>query len=268
MPVFVAVKYPVIPSFHHWRFPHGNLPPPWRHLQLSEFVPPNPTLKGPAAAMRRDITCRLSGYMDGVEKAHLVPEAEMLWFVSNQMDQYCRRPLEISAINDKKNMLVLRKDLHHLFDARRFAFVPKRFGGSGPESAELVTHVLLPSGSPEFVDLYHNRLPQLIRGSSIECIFARFAWSLFTDECIPFFQLDLEYAVRLWDPTTGEAKDQTLRGLDIGSHSQVFTTTRSLLAQGGGRGDSGDGYSSDDGEQDSEIWDEPPRGRSRKRGRL
>jgi hypothetical protein len=52
----VAVKYPVIPSFHHWRFPHGsfdengvlrgNLPPPWKHLRLPEFAPPRPTLKG------------------------------------------------------------------------------------------------------------------------------------------------------------------------------------------------------------------------------
>ena len=50
------------------------------------FVPPRPTLKGPAAAMDRDVTCWVPGYMDGVEKAHLVPEGERLWFVSNRMD--------------------------------------------------------------------------------------------------------------------------------------------------------------------------------------
>jgi hypothetical protein len=94
----VVVKYPVIPSFHHWRFPHdsfdengvlrGNLPPPWKYLRLPGFVPPHPTLKGPLAAMERDITCRVSGYMDGVKKAHLVPEGERLWFISNKMDRY------------------------------------------------------------------------------------------------------------------------------------------------------------------------------------
>ena len=57
-------------------------------VRLPEFAPPRPTLKGPAAAMDRDITCRVSGYMDGVEKAHLVPEGERLWFVSNKMDRY------------------------------------------------------------------------------------------------------------------------------------------------------------------------------------
>ncbi|POR32602.1 Uncharacterized protein TPAR_07172 [Tolypocladium paradoxum] len=284
-------KYPVIPSFHHWRFPHGgfdedgeplgNLPPPWRNLRLPAFVPPRPTLKGPAAAMDRDITCRVSGYMDAVEKAHLVPEGERLWFVSNRMDRYCRRPLEVSAISDDKNILILRKDLHHLFDARRFTFVPKRFGACTSEFAELVTHVLLPSGSPELVGLYHNRSPQPIRGISVECLFARFAWSLFADEHIPFFQSDLEYAVRLWDKAKGEAETQTLRGLDIRSSAQVFEATRSqsrsvspkkrsLSTQGGGRINGGDGYWSDDRdstryEHDCDSWDEPPRGRLRKR---
>jgi hypothetical protein len=30
--------------------------------------------------------------MDGVEKAHLVPEGERLWFVSNKMDRYYTVP--------------------------------------------------------------------------------------------------------------------------------------------------------------------------------
>lgn len=158
--------------------------------------------------------------------------------------------------------------------------MPRRFGTCASESAELVTHVLLPSGSPEFVGLYHNRSPQLIRGISVECLFARFAWSLFTDEHIPFFQSDLEYTVRLWDKAKGEAETQTLRGLDVRSSAQVFESTRpqsrsvspkkrSLPTQSGGV-DGGDGDWSDDGdstgdEHDGDSWDEPPRGRSRKR---
>ncbi|AEO62005.1 hypothetical protein MYCTH_2312885 [Thermothelomyces thermophilus ATCC 42464] len=276
-----SFKYPVIPSFHHWRFPHGNLPPPWRNLQLPEFILPRPTLKGPAAAMDRDITCRISGYMDAVEKAHLVPEGERLWFVSNKLDRYCRRPLEVAAINDDKNMLILRKDLHHLFDARRFTFVPKQFGAYTSESFQLVTHVLLPSGSPELVGLYHNRLPQPIRGISVECLFARFAWCIFTDEHMPFFLSELEYVVRLWDKARGETETRTLRGLDVRSSAQVFESARSqnrsvspkkrsLSTQGDGRLDSGDGYWSDDDDRTSDDdecgWlGEPPRGRRRKR---
>jgi hypothetical protein len=170
--------------------------------------------------------------------------------------------------------------LHHLFDARRFTFLPKRFGTCASESTELVTHVLLPSGSPELVGLYHNRSPQPIRGISVECLFARFAWSLFTDEHIPFFGSGLEYAVRLWDEAKGEAETRTLRGLDVKSKAQVFEPTRSqsrsvspkkrsLSTQAGGR-DDGDGYWPDGGddmpdEHGRDGWDEPPRGRPLKR---
>ena len=96
--IHATVRYPVVPSFHHWRFPHGNsedeggaprgnLPPPWRDVHLPDLTSLCPTAKGPAAAMERDITCRVTGHMNAVEKAHLVPEGERLWFVSNKMDR-------------------------------------------------------------------------------------------------------------------------------------------------------------------------------------
>ncbi|KAK3682857.1 hypothetical protein B0T22DRAFT_472135 [Podospora appendiculata] len=231
--------------------------------------------------MDRDITCRLFGYMDAVENAHLVPVGERLWFVSNRMDKHCQRPPEVSAISDDKKILILRNDLRHLFDARRFTFVPKQFGTFTSESAELVTHVLLPSGSPELVDLYHNRSPQPIRGISVECLFARFAWSLFTDDHIPFSRSVLEYALHLWDEAKGETETQALRELDVRSRAQVFGSSRSLSqsaspkkrslsTQGGGQDNEGDGYWSGDGDitgddHDVDSWDNVPRGRPRKR---
>lgn len=27
-------KYPVLPSFDHWRFPHGDIPAPWSSLRI------------------------------------------------------------------------------------------------------------------------------------------------------------------------------------------------------------------------------------------
>ncbi|KAK0712180.1 hypothetical protein B0T21DRAFT_297413 [Apiosordaria backusii] len=286
-----SFKYPVIPSFHHWRFPHsgfdeagearGDLPPPWRSLRLPELAPPRPTVMGPAAALSRDITCRVSGYMDAVENAHLVPVGERLWFISNGMKRQETAPF---ASVFWPNILILRKDIHHLFDARRFTFLPKRFGTRTAESAELVTHVLRPTGSPELVGLYHNRSPQPIRGVSVECLFARFAWSLFTEKHLPFFESGLEYAVRLWDEAKGEAETKTLRGLDVGLWARIFEraqsqsrsaspTKRSISTQGDGQDDGdGEGYWSDDqdiivgDELECDGWDEPPRGRPRKRG--
>ncbi|KAK3904798.1 hypothetical protein C8A05DRAFT_13369 [Staphylotrichum tortipilum] len=280
-------KYPVVPSLQHWRFPHGDLPPTWTALQLSDHTAQLPTVKGLAAARARDVTCRISAYMDAVEIAHLVPAAERLWFVSNGMQRYCWRPLEASAINDENNLIVLRRDIHYLFDSRRFTLIPKRFITDPVGSLQLVSHVLIPSGSPELVGLYHNRSPQSIRGISLECLFARFAWSLFTDEHVPFFGSGLKYAVRLWSEEKNEAEIQTLRGHDIGSRTQVFdSTTRSQsrsisprkrprptqgndsLANGGG------GYWSDDEEEMEDAMkekdycdaqDQPPRGRTMKR---
>ncbi|KAK3311627.1 uncharacterized protein B0T15DRAFT_81386 [Chaetomium strumarium] len=195
------------------------------------------------------------------------------------MHRYCRLPQEVAAINDDKNIVILRKDLHHLFDARRFTFIPKRFGSS--ESAELVTHVLLPSGSAEFIGLYHNRLPQPIRGISVEFLFARFAWCLFRDEHLQFFLSDLEYVVCLWDKARDETHTRTLQGPDVRSIAQVFQPPRSqsrsvsqkrrsLLTQDQDGADDGDGYWSDDGDSTSDepelnSFDEPPRGRRRKR---
>lgn len=287
-------KYPVVPSFQHWRFPHGgfdeedgmpsgNLPPPWRGLRIPDPMPPRPTLKGGDAAMERDITCRVTGHMNAVEKAHLVPEGERLWFISNSMDRYCRRPLEVSPINDDKNIIVLRKDIHHLFDTRRLTLMPKRFGTRTPESAKLVSHVLLPSGSPELIGLYHNRQPQPITGISVECLYARFAWSIFTDEHMPFFQSDLTYSVRLWSSVTGEAEIRNQKGLDVKSISRIFESARSQSrsvspkkrSRGSGPADGGYDCSSsvdennasddDSGGDSNNDNDHPPRGRPRKR---
>jgi hypothetical protein len=188
--------------------------------------------------------------------------------------RYCRQPLEVSAINDDKNILILRKDLHHLFDMRRFAFVPKQFGTSEP--VELVMHVLLPLGSPDIVGLYHNRCTQPIRGVSVECLFAHFAWALFTDEHMPFLGSDLKYAVRLWDKDEGKAETRTLGGLEVRSIAHVFEPIRSQSrsvspkkrshsTQGGHRDKNSYDDNDDDGDSVDEILDEPSRGRPRKR---
>ena len=183
--------------------------------------------------------------------------------------RYCRRPLEVSPINDDKNIVLLRKDVHHLFGTRRFAFVPKSFGPTTttttpPRLAQLVTHVLLPSGSPELIGLYHNRLTQPLCGISVECLFARFAWSIFTDEHIPFFQSDVECTVILWNSAKGETETRTMKGLDVRSIAQIFESTRSqsrsispnkrpFSTHGGARDDNADNisYSEDDVAEDT-----------------
>lgn len=163
--------------------------------------------------------------MDALESGHLVPASERLWFTSKQMDSYCHLPLRVSCIDDDNNLLVLRKDLHHLVDDRRFTLVPKRFGTDPSRPVQLVVHVLLSAGSPQVPGLHHNRTPQPIRGLSVECLFARFAWSLFADEHIRFFGSGFDYTVRLWDDSKGENRTQTMTGLDIRSVAKLFAST-------------------------------------------
>lgn len=140
--------------------------------------------------------------------------------------------------------------------------------------------MLLPSGSPELIGLYHNRLTQPICGISVEFLLARFAWSIFTDEHMPFFHSDLECTVQLWNNIKGEAEIRNLKGLDVRSIARLFESTRSQSrsvspkkrsrSTHGDKADGGgDNYWSDDEDNPSDHdreRDYPPRGRPRKRG--
>jgi len=214
-------KYPVIPSFDHWRFPHGNLPYPWSALHIHPADTPS-ALACKLAAMARDKTCRISGYSDALETAHLVPEANGHWFSSNRMARYCGMVEAAVPTDDAKNLLVLRRDLHHLFDQRRFAFAAKRSGDDGGQSAELVMHVFRPIMSAQLATLYHNRTLHALSGISVELLFARFAWTLFSDEIFPFFSGRHEYAVSLFDPETSTVTDNSMRASQIRDKSAVF----------------------------------------------
>ncbi|KAI7909746.1 hypothetical protein M9X92_011475 [Pyricularia oryzae] len=157
-------KYPVVPSFDHWRFPHGKLPKIWRDLVISPHNYPPSTKGGGLAALQRDQTCRISGHSHGLDTAHLVPAVY----------SSCRRSVP-KWINNDKNLLCLRKDLHFLFDTRRLVLVPKLSRHPPPASPQIALHVLLPSESDQMLELYHNRQLQPLRDIAVEFLFSRFA---------------------------------------------------------------------------------------------
>ncbi|KAH8756358.1 hypothetical protein F5883DRAFT_429685, partial [Diaporthe sp. PMI_573] len=83
----------------------------------------------------------------------------------------------INQIDDDKNMLSLRKDLHHLFDNRYFIIVPKRQGSK--LSVQHVVHILKASNgnNNHLHNCWHNRLlqpPCDLPGLGVEFLFARF----------------------------------------------------------------------------------------------
>ncbi|KAH6634763.1 hypothetical protein B0J18DRAFT_30163 [Chaetomium sp. MPI-SDFR-AT-0129] len=224
-------KYPVVPSFDHWRFPHGHLPSPWKDIRPDTYAThPHAHFKSKAAALIRDGTCRISGYCDAVEVAHLVPLADGNWFRSNRMERYCSLPADPHPINDERNLILLRRDLHHLFDTRRFTFVAKSIfaqpllpPAAHAPTAQLALHVMLPSGSDQLPGLYHNRtLQDPVRDVAVEFLFARFAWTLFTDENMPFFNGFVKHAVLLYNLSEGRVGEETLRSAGVRSHAKLF----------------------------------------------
>jgi hypothetical protein len=166
--------YPVVGRFLDWRFPNGELPDAWEAMRSTEhFSPPT------AASFPVDRTaCVLSQYGDSLQAAHLVPSAETDWFFANGMQQFSdmTTTYSVSPINSLANVVPMRADLHGVFDERHFCFVPKLVNVN---EAKLVTHVFNSTPSGQLPALWHNRcLHTLPSGVALECVFARFAWTV------------------------------------------------------------------------------------------
>ncbi|KAH7111789.1 hypothetical protein B0J11DRAFT_598420 [Dendryphion nanum] len=156
------LPYPIVPTFREWRFPHDQLPDLWQQMSStdSDFVAPEQsyaTSNLTLALQARNISCRITGYKEGTQVAHIYTT-----FGS------------ANTLDDLSNALLLRTDLHIAFDKPKFVFVPKP--SSDPKKPRYVTHVVEASAELEF--LYHNRALHSLY-SSAETLFAQFAWSIF-----------------------------------------------------------------------------------------
>ncbi|KAL2349871.1 hypothetical protein BJ546DRAFT_897082, partial [Cryomyces antarcticus] len=163
------------PLFSDWSFPHNDLPENWRSVQIKEHTRSSSVVS--TVVKIRDTACRLTGCTEGVELAHVCPQSVNDWFHKNRMDDYILSPRRSgsSAIDDASNVMLLRSDIHKAFDAVKIALVPK---ASSSGSYVMVAHIL--ELSPELVALYHNVPLQPLKGLSVEFLFARFAWSMFS----------------------------------------------------------------------------------------
>lgn len=90
--------YPVIPIFREWTFPHNDLPRSWASLDAE--LPPSRILATSAfsnAIQVRDFSCRLTGYSEVTQAAHLVPQIEDEWYKQNDMGRYAASPFARGA---------------------------------------------------------------------------------------------------------------------------------------------------------------------------
>jgi hypothetical protein len=176
---YANAPYPITPTFREWRFPHEKLPRAWNLIPDPDSTP-YPQFLGRTYATSnltfalrdRDLSCRISGYTEETQVAHLCPQKENDWWYANSMSTY--NVGSETTPDDLSNVLLLRSDLHIAFDKPRFVFVPKPT--SHPEVPNFVIHLL--EESAELHSLYQNRRLQPIR-AGIEMFFARFAWSIF-----------------------------------------------------------------------------------------
>ncbi|KAF2728377.1 hypothetical protein EJ04DRAFT_591703 [Polyplosphaeria fusca] len=171
------LPYRIVPTFREWRFPHDRLPDLWKQTASAacDFVNPEQsfaTLNLTLALQARDVSCRITGCREGTQVAHICPQKEAEWWYENGMSRYNFG--SANTLDDLSNALLLRTDLHIAFDKPKFVFVPKK--SADQENPRLVTHLVEASAELEY--LYHNRAMHSLR-SSIETLFARFAWTIF-----------------------------------------------------------------------------------------
>jgi hypothetical protein len=161
--------YPIIPTFRFWPFPHSQTPAPWKDALIEERLAPEP-------AKQRDGTCRVTNHRESTESAHIIPASEKDWFGVNNMDKYSiwdsRRDQEV--VNGDENVILLREDVHTLWDRMCFSFVPKL---TSDDTCAWVVHVHKPS--QEMHALYHNLQLQPLTGIRHEFLLARFAWDIY-----------------------------------------------------------------------------------------
>ncbi|KAL2142495.1 hypothetical protein VTI28DRAFT_1097 [Corynascus sepedonium] len=153
--------YPIVPSFQDWEFPHGRIPDWWPSV-----------ITAPISTMDCGITN--AGY--AVEKAHLVPNEEGVWYRDNEMKKY---GVGLSDIDNKANILPLRKDIHYSFDARWFVIIPRivTTSSSLQPSSRYVTYIISRDAA-ELWPTYHTTLVGALHTNSRAYLFARFAWAI------------------------------------------------------------------------------------------
>jgi hypothetical protein len=163
-------KYAIVPRFADWEFPHDNLPQYWKNCVIPSDASAHRT---GAPIMVWDVSCRITAHVEGTQTAHLVPTSEAIWFNHNRMNTYIK---DVDTVDDCRNLILLRSDLHSIFDARRFAVVPKL--PDTDEKPAFVIHALTGNARSEIVQLYHNVPLQPLTEIAIEFLFARFAWTI------------------------------------------------------------------------------------------
>jgi len=209
-------KYPIVPRFADWQFPHGDLPQCWKQCDI-------PREADGASIVGWDVSCRITAHREGTQTVHLVPASEVVWFYRNAMHKYT---VEADTVDDIRNLLLLRLDLHSIFNARQFAIVPKL--PDVQEKPVFVVHALAGNVRSEIVQLYHNVPLQPLTKIGIEFLFARYAWTIIRS-ANPFLCCGLPRALRVHDGEVYKTKIfSPSQCMELGKPSPSGSTTKTV----------------------------------------
>ncbi|KIW21789.1 uncharacterized protein PV07_12784 [Cladophialophora immunda] len=107
-------QWPVVLFLDHLTFPHGRPPPGWTFDDsgMTPFFDSSASVSSMSQAVRdRDKTCRVTGWADGMERAHLRPRATLSGATS---------------VDDMANAVAPRQDVHTELDKGTFIFARKQ----------------------------------------------------------------------------------------------------------------------------------------------
>jgi hypothetical protein len=244
------LPYPIVPNFQEWKFPHGRLPQHWQTMattwKLVKPSKPFPASMLSTALNTRDVTCRMTKAISLTQTSHVVPQTEVEWFVRENMSQY--NVNGSSKVNDERNAMLLRAELHIGFDQKVFVFVPKP---DDTGSMHLVAHVLQDYGDIEHA--YHN-CPLHPTGVDINMFYARFAWSIFGT--IDTFLIGSERRRLKLRNSLSDLLDE--KGYVSGADCESFATSAIKKSKSGARKrkHNDEGMISDDTSDDEDDYDE------------
>ncbi|KAI0115627.1 hypothetical protein GGR51DRAFT_503607 [Nemania sp. FL0031] len=250
-------RYPVVASFDHWRFPHGQLPPMWARLStLHSISHVTGTRTSDSNSLihnhnrPRDLSC-----FENSELVRVAPFSNKWWLESNQMERYYQRPIA-------NNLDRLCDSIHYACDRNSLRLDPNRGFSRRLELQPFVTlQAILAKCRPDSDD-QHPRPP--VPYIQSEHLFARFAFVILSKPNYRFFWGDRTYAVHLFSPVKGGPYTAELHSDAIALHRRIFSNARRNQYEGTEEPFPKD-YDSSGSEASSESSDEdasPHRGRS------
>ena len=161
-----AYRYPVVSCFRAWKFP--------KHPPLIWQTEP-----GGASSARTEQKCIFTNEGLFNHSCYIVPGSETRWFLDNLNGtpfgprSATRKTGLDKSIDHATNQIILRPDIHEIWDRKDLTFMPKKYDAN---RSEIVAHCF--EDTTDLIEICHNR-PLQDQNVSREFLLARFAWSLF-----------------------------------------------------------------------------------------